>query len=229
MTTSESKKFRSPFHGIDRKLLRMLCDLHPWSMADLCKAVDMEPSVLSMVLAGRRPLPSRVARPFLELMGMKEDGSLDKTHGFIFVEKPGREDELREVHDRLFPNLPVPCELRVSVPDPKDPTKPPIVKPGFILFDQGFVAVVHAKVSSNLLAWWIKTNVRNRNYEAPEKLLSTTELPSRIDMLLAFRGMKMELDPTWDDVISEAKRRNVEARDAMEWLKTKFPAHYDNY
>ncbi len=223
MTTTDSKKFRSPFHGIDLKLLRMLCDLHPWSMADLCKAVDMEPSVLSMVLAGRRPLPIRVARPFLELMGMKEDGSLDQTHGFIFVEKPGREAVLREVHDRLFPEPPVACQLSVSVSDPDDLTKPPYVKLGFVLFEQGFVAVVHAGAGSHLSTWWSSSErVRNRYHEAPEKLLSTTELPSRVDMLRAFMGMEIEIDPTWDAVISEAKSRNVEARDVMAWLKTNF-------
>ena len=183
-----------------------------------------QPSVLSMVLAGRRPLPNRVARPFLELMGMNEDGSFIKEHGFIFVEKPGREAVLREVHDHLFPETPVACQLSASVPDPKDPTKPPSVKSGFLLFAQGFVAVVHAKADSNLLSWWNKSEkVRNRTYEAPEKILSTTELPSWWDILVTFREMKIEIDPTWDEVISAAKRRRVEARHVMKWLETNFP------
>jgi hypothetical protein len=222
---TETKKYRSPFHGIDLKLLGMLCHVHPWSMAELCRAVDMETSVLSMVLAGKRPLPSRVARKFLALMGMKEDGALDPSHGYLLKERAGREAELQEVHDRLFPEAPAVCHLKISVPDPLYPTRRPTVKTGVVLFQGNFLAVVHAATGGASFAW-SETGERvvTWYHEAPEKLLSLTELPTKVDMLRAFAGSKIEIGPTWEEVVRVAKGRFVEPRDAMNWIKSNFPA-----
>jgi hypothetical protein len=220
---TETKNYRSPFHGIDLKLLGMLCHMHPWSMAELCRAVGMETSVLSMVLAGKRPLPSRVARPFLTLMGMKEDGSLDPSHGYVLKERRGREDELQQVHDRLFAETPAVCHLTVSVADPAFPKKRPTVKSGVVLFQGNFLAVIHAAVDSPSSSWGVTSErVVTHYHEAPEKLLSITDLPTKVDMLKAFAGSKIEIGPSWDDVVTEAKRRYVQPRDAMNWIETNF-------
>lgn len=222
MTATETKKFRSSFHGIDLKLLRMLCDLHPWSMTDLCRSVGMEPAVLSMVLAGKRPLPSRVARSFLALMGMNEDGTLDSSHGFIFKEKPGRESELKHVYDLLFAETPAICRLTINVPDTGNQGRPPTIKTGFALFQGKFLAILHTDPASTRLV--NSEHVFARYLEAPETLLSITALPAKIDILRAFAGSKIEIAPTWDEVIQDAKRRNVEPRDVREWLVANFSA-----
>lgn len=220
MTATETKRFRSTFHELDLKLLRLLCDMHPLPMVELCKIVDLEPTVLYMVLAGKRPLPGRVAREFLALMGMKEDGTLDPGHGFILKEKPGRETELRQLHDLLFAETPAVCRLTMAVPDPAKPGKPPTIKTGYALYQGKFVAVLHPGPGQSKL---VKSeHVVARYLEAPEKLLSTTDLPAKIDILKAFAGSKIAIDPTWDEVIQDAKHKNVEPRDVMAWLEANF-------
>jgi hypothetical protein len=183
----------------------------------------METSVLSMVLSGKRPLPSRVARQFLALMGMKDDGALDPSHGFLLKERPGREAELQHVQDRLFAETPAVCHLKIAVSDPVNPTRKPTEKTGVVLFQGNFLAVVHATAGSTS-SRWSETNERVLTWyhEAPEKLLSLTELPTKVEMLKAFAGSKIEIGPTWDEVVSEAKRRNVEPRVAMNWVQTNF-------
>ena len=221
MPAALSQKFRSTFHGIDLKLLRMLCDLHPWSMAELCKEVDMEPSVLSMVLSGKRPLPTRVARQFLVFMGMKEDGSLDPTHGFILKAKAGRAAQLQEVENLLFPEAPGKCLVTMLVPDPENPDKPPTQKSAFVLYFGNFIAVLHVALGS---PDWLRESeiVAARYYAAPEVLLSLEKLPNKLDMLKAFAGSEIGISPTWEDVIEESRRRNVEARVVQEWLINNF-------
>lgn len=192
-------------------------------MAELCRAVGMETSVLSMVLAGKRPLPSRVARPFLALVGMKDDGALDPSHGYLLKDRPGREAELQHVQDRLFAETPAVCHLKTAVSDPMYPTRRPTEKTGVVLFQGNFLAVIHATAGSTS-SRWSETNARvvTWYHEAPEKLLSLTELPTKVDMLTAFAGSKIEIGPSWDEVIREAKRRNVEPRVAMNWVETNF-------
>ena len=192
-------------------------------MAELCRAVGMETSVLSMVLAGKRPLPSRVARPFLALVGMKDDGALDPSHGYLLKDRPGREAELQHVQDRLFAETPAVCHLKTAVSDPMYPTRRPTEKTGVVLFQGNFLAVIHATAGSTS-SRRSETNARvvTWYHEAPEKLLSLTELPTKVDMLTAFASSKIEIGPSWDEVIREAKRRNVEPRVAMNWVETNF-------
>jgi hypothetical protein len=229
MSTEPSKRFRSTYHDIDLQLLKQLCDLHPWSRAQLCKAVDMEPAVLSMVLAGKRPLPTRVARQFLDLMGMTEDGSLDRSHLFIFSVRSGQEDDLLLILGKIFfPDSKVKsilnCQIKAHVPN-ADPSNPPSLRTGYALFNGSSMAVVHAAIDSKVGGWWNPgQGVVTRQVANPEVLLSTEVLPTRSDLIKAVHGSNALLNPTWAEVIEEAKRRNVESHEVMLWLKEHFSA-----
>lgn len=222
--SAEAKKFRSPFRDINLKMLRLLCDLHPWSMAELCKAVDLEPNVLSMVWAGKRPLPTRVARQFLDLVGMREDGSLDPQHGFIFKEKSGREAELIEIFSRLFPTEAVAVHLTRSESDPANPTKPPVVKTGRAFYDgKSYVAVLHGSNTNSPIAWGLNQPFTLKDYESPEDILATIKLPTKNDILRAFSRSKFPPMVTWKEVVQQGKQRKVEPEKVLEWITLNFP------
>lgn len=223
MNTTTSTRFRSSFHDINLDLLKKLCDFHPWTRAELCKAVDMEASVLSMVLAGKRPLPGRVAKKFLALMGMKDDGSLDHMHGFVFRERAGRESELLEFLEQLYPEDPIAFGLKVSVADPVNLEKPPFFRLGLVLISRRYQCIVHTPPGSKLHLRWTPLKAEDVQMGVPpEVLMSLTNLPSKLDIAQAIANHVLDLGPKWPDVIQAARKRNVSPRDVLAWLEANY-------
>lgn len=223
MTDAKPKIFRSPYRDIDLTTLRLLCDLHPWSLGDLCKHVDIEQSVLSMVFAGHRPLPARVARKFLQLIGMRLDGSLDPEHGFVLVEKPGREKELDGLLSQMFPEKAGVVLLSGAVAESGEPSGRGTVKAGRAFFDGRFAAVVHGGNGLASISWEANDLYTLKDYRTPEVLLSTDSLPSKLDILKSFAGSKFPMKVNWEDVITAAALRKIEPHAVLQWMTTNYP------
>ena len=103
MPSKISNRRVSSLAGLDRKMIRELCDLHPWDMGQLCEAVALNKSAFSNFLTGRRPLPEKFAPQFLRQIGLTIKGEMDPRHCFYFAVGPGRQDFAGKWISRLFP------------------------------------------------------------------------------------------------------------------------------
>ncbi len=223
MTSINTKNFRSPYRDIDLKMLRLLCDLHPWSLGELCKSVDLEQSALSMVFSGKRPLPIRIAKRFLQQIGMREDGSLDPDHGFVFVEKPGLESDLVALFARMYPEKAGVVFLNSAAANAVETSQGTAIKVGRAFFDGNFAAILHGGGVASPVTWGSSERISLKDYKTPEVLLSTATLPTKIDILKAFAGSKFLFEATWEDVLSAGRLRNVEPKDVLTWITVNYP------
>lgn len=216
MTNSDPKKYRSPYRDIDLATLRSLCDLHPWSFRKLAERVGIEPNVLSMVFSGDRPLPGRIAKDFLQLVGMRLDGSLDPEHAFVFVERPGREKELDDLLARIYPKKAGVARLNGTIMVADARSKRVSTKVGRAFFDGRFAVVVHGGDGLASVAWEAQEQYTMKDYATPDVLLSTTLLPTKRDILKAFAESKFPMQVTWDDVLAAFRARRIEPAVALE-------------
>lgn len=211
-------KYRSPMRAIDLRLLRQLCELHPWSLRELGLQVGMAQSTLSNVLAGQRPLPTRVAEKFLSVVGMRADGSLDANHGFVFVERVGREADLDGLLKRMFPEAP--GALHLSRPATPIGAEAGAQSAAFgrALFDGRFAAVIHDSITQK-----DPTSVGDlllHDTRDEHGLLSLNPLPSKLQILKAFAGGQFARVVTWDEVKLVAESRGMTALDVLNLIDT---------
>ena len=206
-------KYRSPLRSIDRRLLRQLCEFHPWSLRELGLQVGMAQSTLSNVLAGQRPLPTRVAEQFLSVVGMRADGSLDANHGFVFVERVGREVDLDGLLKRMFPEAP--GALHLSRPAAPIGAEAGAQSAAFgrALFDGRFAAVIHEPNTQKDPT--SVGNLRLHDTRDEHGLLSLNPLPSKLQILKAFAGGQFARVVTWEEVKLLAESRGLTALDVV--------------
>lgn len=215
MTNINKSRFRSPYRDIDVPLLKALCELHPWPLRDLCQQVGMKPSVLSNVFSGQRPLPTSVAKDFLNLMGMKDDGSLDSDHGFVLMEKNGRRTELTELMARIFPNHAGVVFLKSTSNNPSEISDVQGSTNGQAFFDTRYAAVVHNCKGFPWASILENDSYALRDHITAGTLLSTKTLPSKLDILKAFAGSKFVIQVTWEDVRIACERSDLTASDCL--------------
>jgi len=223
MACINKKNFRSPYRDIDLKMFRLLCSLHPWTLGELCKQVGLKQSVLSMVFAGKRPLPFRIAKQFLQQVGMREDGTLDSDHGFVFMEKPGLEQELSALLTKMYPEKAGVVFLNSSAINTGEELQDCQIKIGRAFFDGNFAAVLHGSGVALTIAWGLSDHSVLLDYKTPEILLSMTMLPNKIDILKAFVGSKFLFEITWEEVVSVGRLRNVKPKDVLTWITANYP------
>lgn len=211
-------KFRSPYRDIDLKLLRELCNLHPWTMMEICQYVGIGRSVLTNVFSGQRPIPTRVAQKFLDFVGMQPDGSLDREHAFILQERPGNEEALADLFKRIFPtNRAGSVKLiapGVTESGEQDPLKP---RSGTAYFDGQFAAVVHGinkvEPASHSDEKWKMIDVSSSDI-----LLSKHPLPTKLDVLRKVSVADFQIQITWDQVILASKAKGLDASDVLQFI-----------
>jgi hypothetical protein len=201
-------KYRSPLRALDLHVLRLLCDLHPWPLRVLSREAGMVPSVLSNVLAGQRPLPTRLAEKFLSLVGMRPDGTLDPNHVFVFVNKLGREGELEEVLKRVFTESH--GVLHLSKADAQSLAR------GRALFDGRFMAVVHEAGLKDLST---VGHIKLHQASDEHALLSLNPLPTKLQFLKAFAGGEFARVVTWDEVRLVGEARGLAPVDVLDLIE----------
>jgi hypothetical protein len=195
--------------GLDLPLLRQLCEFHRWPMTRLCETTGLEKSVLSNVLAGRRPLPKRIAAEFLSRVGMLPDGTLNSNHCFVFDQRVGREDELSGLVHKLFPNGGAFVDLANQWIN-RGNAKNPDPRAGKALWDGLFTAVIRFDKSQysddvKLRSDWTFMGLD----DSAENFLSDDILPNRSDVLEAFAATDFVPPISWLDVQNYAKQQGL--------------------
>lgn len=221
MNNPNPTKFRSPYREVDVSLLKTLCDLHPWTLRELSDYVGMGPSVLSNVFAGQRPLPSQYAREFLKLIGMNPDGTIDSDHGFVLIERVGREAQLADLLLRLFPSKDAGVVLlRSAATSTTDGGARSKVKFGKAYFNGQCAAVVHSKNTSTGIFPGGEDRFQLVEVDSLDILLSTDPLPTKLDIVKAFAGSKFVCRLTWADLQIIAEKKGVTPNHLAEHLNT---------
>ena len=222
MNTPISTSFRSPLRSIDLTLLKSLCEFHPWPLKDLCKSVDMDPSILSNVFSGRRPLPTRYAKDFLEFIGLNSDSTFNMRHAFVLVEKQGRESDLSTLLNRIYPERAgvVLLSSTTAESDSSIETKS-FHTAGRAFFDGKIATVVHGGEGLSTRQWETRPEFAFKDYETASVLLSINPLPTKLDVLKAFTGSKSAREVTWQDVHNASLQRNLTPSDLLEWVTSK--------
>lgn len=214
-------KFRSPYRDLDLKLLRSLCNLHPWPMLEICKFLGIGRSVLTNVFSGQRPIPTRVAQNFLDFVGMRYDGSLDPNHVFILKEKPGNEAELADLLARIFPINPASTVTLVAsrINESCEATSFKS-KHGLIYFDGLYAAVVHN--SDKKTEPVIRENNRWKLIDSgpSDNLLSTHPLPTKLDVLRTVSGSNFPIKITWKQVEDASKAKGMDAAHVLQLINS---------
>lgn len=223
MKAETSAKFRSPYRDIDLGLLRQLCDVHPWTLKELCRVVGIEQAVLSMVFAGKRPLPARIAKEFLSLLGMQLDGSFDIEHAFVFAEKRFHESTLNVLLDRMYPEQPGIVWLSSDGSSLEGQSHLDGNTNVWALFDGRIASVIHGIGGSVTQTWKGVEAWTLKDFDSPKKLVLTAELPSKLDVLKAFANSKFPIQLTWDDVSKAAVRRKLNPYDVLKLISTHHP------
>lgn len=217
---SNTSKFRSPYRDIDLSLLRLLAGLHPWPLRELCHHVGMDRSVLTNVFSGQRPLPTRVAPGFLGLIGMRPDGTLDPSFGFVFVEHPAKSEELIELLARIFPKGAGVGAVRLSI---KHETQTEGIRgefeTGIALYDGRFAVVVQGESSATASFASPESTVQMHDFDTPHVLLSADPLPTKYDIVKAFAGGKFAVQASWDDVRSACDLKGLSPQDVLQMVR----------
>ena len=215
--TISTSKSRSLYRDIDLPLLRLLCAFHPWPLQVLCQRVGMEPSVLSNVLAAKRPLPARVGKEFLGLLGMRFDGSLDPYHAFVFTEREGLEADLEALLARIFSKIPGVVLLTRLTETGESGAGKRQEQCGVALYDGRFAAVVHGR-GLKYVAYDSKgQNWQLRNDSSTDVLMSTSPFPTKLDILKAFaEGEFSSARVTWDDVSVLCEKNGLDPLDVIQ-------------
>lgn len=222
MITPISTSFRSPLRSIDLTLLRSLCEFHPWPLKDICKSVGMDPSILSNVFSGRRPLPTRYSKDFLKLIGLNLDSTFNMGHAFVFVEKQGRESDLSTLLNRIYPKRAgVVLLSSTTVESDSSMEAKSFHTAGRVFFDGKIATVVHGGEGLTTRQWETSSEFAFKDYETASVLLSTNPLPTKLDVLKAFTGSKSAREVTWQDVQNASVLRNLAASDVLEWVTSK--------
>ena len=234
MTKTNPKKFRSPYRDVDLTILKLLCDLHPWSRRDICRHVGMEPSILSNVFAGQRPLPTSFAKDFLEFVGLRMDGTLDPDHGFVLAVRPGLESDVRGVIDRMFPDGAAIVLLSsaqdsgaesTSVDTDVGATQAKVdtdvgsiqAEVGVAFWDGIYICVVQGDATFTAAYSASNDRWKLRDYKSPHVLLSIHPLPTKLDILKAFAGAKFKAELKWDDAIKVCENKGLTPEDVIEF------------
>lgn len=221
MNNPNPSKFRSPYREVDVSLLKTLCDLHPWTLRELSDHVGMGPSVLSNVFAGQRPLPSQYAKEFLKLIGMNADGTLDSDHGFVLIERVGREAQLADLLLRLFPNNDAGVVLlRSAATSTVDGGARSKVKFGRAYFNGKCALVVHSKNAPTGPLSSENDRFKLVEVDSLDVLLSTDRLPTKLDIVKAFAGSKFVFQLTWADFLIIAEKKGLTPADLVGYLNT---------
>lgn len=223
MTTDSSAKFRSPYRDINLVTLRELCDVHPWTLGEMCRHVGVDQSVLSMVFSGKRPLPTSIAKQFLGLLGMQVDGSLDIDHAFVFAEKRSNENTLNALLDRMYPEKAGVVWLRRDGIASGNQSRVDGSPDVWALYDGRIASVIHGTGGSVTQKWKGSEAWTLKDFDTPPKLLSTDELPSKVEILKAFAYSKFPSQLTWNDVSKAAERRKLNPYDVLKLISTHHP------
>lgn len=223
MTKIAPKKFRSPYRDVDLTLLKLLCDLHPWSRRDICRHVGMEPSILSNVFAGQRPLPTSFAKDFLEFVGLRMDGTLDPDHGFVLAVRPGLESDVRGLIDRMFPDGATIVLLSSAQDSGAESTSLDTdvgsiqAEVGVAFWDGIYTCVVQGDATFTAAYSASNDQWKLRDYKSPHVLLSIHPLPTKLDILKAFAGAKFKAELKWDDAIKVCENKGLTPEDVIEF------------
>lgn len=218
MSTDSSARFRSPYRDIDLVTLRQLCDVHPWTLGEMSRHVGVDQSVLSMVFSGKRPLPTSIAKEFLDLLGLQIANTFDIDHAFVFVEKRSNEATLNELLTRMYQEKPGIVWLRHKRNGSEDQSNVAGSGDVWALFDGRIACVIHGNGGAVTQAWKGTEVSTLKDFDASPELLSIKDLPGKIDVLKAFAKSKFPIQTTWDDVSQAALRKNLTAYDVLQMI-----------
>jgi hypothetical protein len=182
----------------------------------------MDPSILSNVFSGRRPLPTRYSKDFLESIGLNSDNTFNLSHAFIFVEKQGHERELSNLLNKIYPDKA--GVVLLYSPITKDNISGEDTSfriAGRAFFDGRITTVVHGGDGLATKGWETKTEYALKDYNTAHVLLSIDRLPNKLDILMAFKDSKYSTAVTWQDVQIESLKRNLTPGDLLEWVTSK--------
>jgi hypothetical protein len=155
MNETADSRNASPTDGLDRTVVRELCELHPLDMSQLCQKVGLNKTAFSNFLTGRRPMPKAVAPQFLRQIGLTVYGELDPRHCFRFDVGPAEIELAVKWIGRLFPSggnrIPI-LKTEVHRVD-EDDVEQDTYAAGAVLLSDSIVAVVHDKVHFGDMSW----------------------------------------------------------------------------
>jgi len=189
-------------------------------MIEICEFVGIGRSVLTNVFSGQRPIPTRVAQKFLDFVGMQSDGSLNPDHAFIVQERAGNEEEISALMAKIYPNN-VAGAVKLIAPGvtangEPDPLKP---KHGVAYFDGQFAVVVHntnkVEPAVELDDQWKMVDIGSSDV-----LLSTSPLPTKLDVLKTVSVADFQIKITWDQVIAAGEAKGMDASHVLQLINS---------
>ena len=180
--------------------------------------MGVDQSVLSMVFSGKRPLPTSIAKEFLGLLGMHVDNTFDIEHAFVFVEKRSNEATLNELLTRMYPEKPGIVWLRHKGTTSGHQSRADVSGDVWALFDGRIACVIHGNEGTVTQSWKGTEASTLKDLDASPKILSTKDLPEKVDVLKAFAKSKFPVQTTWDDVSQAALRKKLTAYDVLQMI-----------
>lgn len=180
--------------------------------------MGVDQSVLSMVFSGKRPLPTSIAKEFLGLLGMQIDNTFDIEHAFVFVEKRSNEATLNELLERMYPEKPGIVWLQQKGAESEDQSSSSSRGDIWAHFDGRIACVIHGNGGKVTQSWMGTEASTLKDLDASKRLLSTKDLPGKIDVLKAFAKSKFPIQTNWDDVSQAALRKNLTAYDVLQMI-----------
>ena len=219
---TKNNRRTSPLSNLDRDLVKVLCDVHPWGLKELCEKVGLDNTVLSHFFAGRRPLPSKVAVSFLRQIGLRSDGKFDAEYCFVFKPPLGMEARLAQLISLIFPKggrrIALINEF-ITYGKAKSYRLDETV--GYALFDGITAAVIHINDSSDvkliLPGKWKSVS----NDAAGDALLSLDDLPKKSDVMVWFVAEGSDApEINWGSVETEARTKGLTPSDVLQMIKS---------
>ena len=221
MPSKISNRRVSSLAGLDRKMIRELCDLHPWDMGQLCEAVALNKSAFSNFLTGQRPLPEKFAPQFLRQIGLTIKGEMDPRHCFYFAVRPGLQDLAAKWISKLFPSGGDMWKINSHKQylAGEDEVEFEVVELGVVLLNDANVAVIRDDVHFGDVSW-IPGNWTNAGQlPAGTRLLSTATLPTR-KLISTVMEASEPADPeaSWVEVQAYAEKAGFTAQEVMNYF-----------
>ena len=222
MPSKISNRRVSSLAGLDREMIRELCDLHPWDMGQLCEAVALNKSAFSNFLTGRRPLPEKFAPQFLRQIGLTIKGEMDPRHCFYFAVGPGRQDFAGKWISRLFPRGGDMWTIvsQEQFQKGEDEVEIDVYELGVLLCCDDKVAIVRDDVNFGDVSW-IPGDWKNvGTLLSGNRLLNTSKLPTKETVFKAMYSAEPP-DPkiSWEVVQAFAEKTGFTARDVMTYFE----------
>ena len=221
MTTLPSNRRLSRLSDLDRDVIRELCDLHPWDMAQLCEKVGLNKSAFSNFLTGRRHLPQKHAAPFLRQLGLSVTGEVDTRHCFYFVVGPGLQELTLQWIHKLFPQGGQLFALAQGARSLEGAGKPGQERTllGVALVGLETVAVVRDELNFGDFAWITGQWERSGRLLDAQSLLDEHHLPEKTDVYRAIDGAPADDQQVWAEIRQLAQNANLSSGLVLELVQ----------